>query len=97
MAGNISKVSATERLVKLGIQPRLLDLELAAAYVGLSPATFLTAVKERSYPAAISDGRRKMWDRRALDAAVDRRSGLASTFRRDESHDAIMRAIDAAE
>ena len=97
MAGNISKFSATERLVKLGIQPRLLDLDLAAAFVGLSPATFLIAVKEARYPAAISDGRRKMWDRRALDAAVDRRSGLASPFGRDESHDAIMRAIDAAE
>ena len=97
MAGNTSKTGATERLVKLGIPPRLLDLDLAAAYVGLSPATFLNAVKQGHYPAAIADGRRRVWDRRAIDAAVDHRSGLASTFGRDESHDAIMRAIDATE
>jgi hypothetical protein len=41
MSGNRSKTEATAELVKLGLPPRLLDLELAAAYVGLTAAAFL--------------------------------------------------------
>lgn len=49
----------------------------AAAYVGVCPATFDKAVKDGRYPAASLPGHR--WDRRALDAAMDRLSGLGAT------------------
>lgn len=97
MAGNRSKTEALAALLRLGLRPRLVDLDLAAAYVGLSAGAFMTAVDEGRYPPPIEDGRRKQWDLRAIDAAIDRRSGLAPVSRRDESPDAIMEAIDAAE
>jgi hypothetical protein len=95
MKSNRSKSEATAELVKLGLIPRLLYLELAAAYVGLSAAAFLSGVAAGHYPAPLQDGRRKQWDRKALDVAVDLRSGLASSSR-SEHADELMRAIDAA-
>jgi hypothetical protein len=89
-----SKPEATAELVKRGVRPRLLDLELAAAYVDLSPVAFLNGVADDRYPQPIQDGRRQHWDVRALDAAVDRRSGLATSS--GDEGDAMMRAIDAA-
>ncbi|MFZ0854259.1 MAG: hypothetical protein WAO08_34290, partial [Hyphomicrobiaceae bacterium] len=62
--------------------------------VGLSPAPFRKAVSEGKYPAPIEDGRRRHWDIKALDVALDRRSGLGSSS--GETHDEMMRAIDAA-
>jgi hypothetical protein len=94
MSGNKSKPNATAQLLRLGIQPRLLDLEPSAAYVGLSSAAFLKGVDQGLYPPALLDGRRKRWDINALNAAVDRRSGLAATS--GAVGDAIMSAIDAA-
>lgn len=96
MPGNRSKPQATVELVKLGIRPRVLDLDMAAAYVGLSAAAFLKGVREGTYPDPLTDGRRRQWDIRALDRAVDARSKLGSSSRTDESPEAIMRAIDAA-
>lgn len=93
----MTKRQATQELAARGISPRLLDVELAAAYVGLSPEPFLQAVLEQVYPAPLKRGRRKLWDVRALDAAIDRLSALpSSSARGDESPDALMRAIDAA-
>jgi predicted DNA-binding transcriptional regulator AlpA len=94
MSGNRSKPYATAQLVKLGLPPRLLDLEMSAAYVGLSASAFLGGVKEGRYPAPIQDGKRKQWDRKALDAAIDRRSGLTSSS--TDPVDEMLRAIDAA-
>jgi hypothetical protein len=96
MGGNRTKSDATAELVKLGLPPRLVDAELAAAYCGLSVGAFIKSVDEGRYPQALADGKRRLWDIRALDAAVDRRSGLASSSRFDESPEAIMRAIDGA-
>lgn len=50
--------------------PRRLGLELAAAYLGISPSKLLEG-EGKAYPAAVRDGRRKLWDRQALDAWVD--------------------------
>ena len=88
------KSQALAKLMALGFSPRLLALELAARYVGLSPAAFRKAVSEGRYPAPIADGRRRQWDIKALDAALDRRSGLAPSL--SEIQDEMMRAIDAA-
>jgi hypothetical protein len=97
MAGNRSKSRATTELVRLGLLPRLLDLEVAAAYVGLSAAAFRAAVSAGRYPPAIEVGRRKHWDLRALDAALDRHSGLTTPSQNlEEMPDDLMRAIDAA-
>ena len=95
VSGNRSKPKAMVQLIKLGIQPRVLNLELAAAYVDLSATAFLRGVSKGHYPLPLQNGRRKQWDRKALDAAVDRRSGLGSSSPLSEA-DPIMRAIDAA-
>lgn len=58
------------------IAPRGLSREEAAAYVGLSPSAFADQVAARALPQAIKWGRRAVWDRRALDVALDRLSGL---------------------
>ncbi|MBB4316117.1 hypothetical protein [Roseospira marina] len=57
----------------LGALPRRMTRELAAYYVGVSPPTFDSRVKDGTYPKPHADGR---YDRRALDLAVDRQSGL---------------------
>ena len=53
--------------------PRLLSEEQAAAYVGLSLNAFRARIGN-PWPAAIRIGRRKLYDRNALDRTVD---GLA--------------------
>lgn len=75
------------------MRPRLLDCALAAAYVGLSTRAFLDAVDAGHYPQPLEHGTRKLWDVRALDAALDRRSGLAHVLGQE---DEIMRAIHAS-
>lgn len=94
MSGNRTKTDARAELVKFGIPPRLLDLETIAAYVGLSAGAFLKAVADGRYPPAHQNGKRRLWDRLAVDAAVDRRSGIASSLGATEGPDPIMQAID---
>jgi predicted DNA-binding transcriptional regulator AlpA len=55
------------------LAPRLIPRDAAAAYVNLSPATFDEHVKTGRMPKPRLLGeRRKAWDVRSLDAAVDR-------------------------
>lgn len=49
----------------------------AACYVGLSEASFLSRVKTGIYPKAQEIGRRRLWDRCAIDATLDRMGGLS--------------------
>jgi excisionase family DNA binding protein len=54
------------------LAPRLLSREQAAAYVGVSPNTFDEMVKAGKMPQPkIIWGKRKGWDVRELDRAVD--------------------------
>jgi len=54
------------------LAPRLISREAAAAYVDVSPTTFDEMVKYGTMPRPRRlSGRRKAWDVRALDAAVD--------------------------
>jgi predicted DNA-binding transcriptional regulator AlpA len=54
------------------IPPRLINREAAAAYVCLSPNTFDEMVKDGRMPRPRRlAGRRKAWDVRALDQAID--------------------------
>lgn len=58
--------------------PRWLRLELAAAYVGVSRTLFLREVDTGVWPAADHRGGVVAWDRKLLDEASDKRSGLGS-------------------
>jgi predicted DNA-binding transcriptional regulator AlpA len=54
------------------LAPRLVSREAAAAYVCVSPNTFDTMVEDGRMPRPkLLSGRRRAWDVRALDAAVD--------------------------
>ena len=54
------------------LAPRLISREAAAAYVSVSPTTFDEMVKDGRMPRSKLLGmRRRAWDVRALDAAVD--------------------------
>jgi excisionase family DNA binding protein len=60
-------------LADLGIAPRLLTREQAAAYLSVSPNTFDAMVEDGVMPRPrLLRGRRRAWDVRALDAAIDR-------------------------
>jgi len=65
----------TKRLA-LNLHPRGLNRDQAAQYVGLSMTTFHRFVVEGLLPSPLHFGRRRVWDRRALDEALDRMSGL---------------------
>lgn len=95
MTGTLTKKAARDELVRQGYRPRLLSLSTAAAYVNLSQAGFLRAVKDGLYPQPIVCGCRKQWDVRALDIAIDRLSGVAPSLS-TESSDDIMKAIENA-
>ena len=54
------------------LPPRLVSRDAAAAYVDVSPTTFDEMVRDGRMPRPKRlGGRRKAWDVRALDAAVD--------------------------
>lgn len=60
-----------EQLARAGILPAALPLDQAAAYVGLSPRTFLKEVAAGRMPKPVDiAARRKLFSRAALDAAV---------------------------
>lgn len=55
------------------LQPRLVSREAAAAYVSISPGLFDRMVEDGSMPRPrLLGGRRKGWDIREIDVAVDR-------------------------
>jgi predicted DNA-binding transcriptional regulator AlpA len=73
------------------LAPRLIGREAAAAYVSVSPSTFDELVESGQMPAAKRLwGRRKAWDVRELDAAVD------ALPRADGAHDETWSDVDAA-
>lgn len=67
---------AKDRRVAANLHPRGLNREQAALYVGLSVSTFNKLVAARVLPAALAFGRRRVWDRRSLDKALDGMSGI---------------------
>lgn len=66
---------AKDRRIATNLHPRGLNRDQAARYVGLSPTTFARLVREGVMPEPIHFGRRVVWDRRAIDEALDRMSG----------------------
>jgi len=59
-------------------EPRLLDEDTAAAYLGIGKTRFRSRWQAREIPQPHRDGKRLLWDRRLLDRYVDALSGLAS-------------------
>ena len=74
-----------ERLLALGLRPRLLSRPQAAHYVGLSPNAFDREVAAGTFPkaCALKGIRRRLWDVRAIDAAIDRLVALQSNDREE--------------
>ena len=66
--------------------PRGLRLEMAAAYRGVCPNTFLAEVKAGLMPPPETRGRMKIWDRHRMDRAWDRLDETDS--------DPLMEALD---
>jgi predicted DNA-binding transcriptional regulator AlpA len=69
-----------ERLLAVDLRPRLLSREEAAHYVGLSPNAFEQEVAAGTFPKAypLAAVRRRLWDIRAIDAALDHLLGPRS-------------------
>lgn len=81
---------STEGRVLLGDMPnwpRFLSEEQAAAYVGLSVNTFRARIG-KPWPQAVRMGRRKLYDRAAIDRVADRLSEPAE----QDPTEAIRRA-----
>jgi len=57
-------------------EPRLLDEQTAAAYLGIGKTKFRARWQRRELPQPHKDGGRLLWDRRLLDRYVDRLSGI---------------------
>ena len=86
---------------KLPYWPRALNQQQAAAYLGVSVATFAKQQRAGAWPAPVQvlGCGRKLWNRKALAAAFDRISGLSTgTPDEENSHgrdrDSIKRRID---
>lgn len=58
---------------------RCLDRKEAASYIGVSVGTFDKLVRSGQMPSSVDLYSRKVWDRRALDTAIDARMA-GSTF-----------------
>lgn len=56
--------------------PRLMSGADAAAYLGLTPTTFAKWVADGRAPKPLPGTRR--WDRKAIDSALDKASGIAA-------------------
>ena len=78
------------------MEQRAMSLEASAFYVGASEGSFEKMVAEGIMPPALNLGiRRRLWDRHALDASLDRLSGVGPSTSGDEQH--ALEALDAHE
>lgn len=68
----------TPKRLPVGITPRLLCRDAAAAYCGVTGDTFATHVRPHVDPIEI--GARRLWDIKALDRWLDEQSGLIEAF-----------------
>jgi predicted DNA-binding transcriptional regulator AlpA len=68
----MKKADAQTELARIGLTPRLLSRDQAAAYVALGTSAFDQAVAKRIMPSAKRIEGRILWDRHQIDKAVDR-------------------------
>lgn len=78
-AERIGAACAADRRLPLGMRPRLLSRDVAAAYCGVVGETFDQHIRPHVPPIQI--GTRRLWDIRALDRWLDERSGLIAELR----------------
>ena len=71
------------------MDPRCIPIGEAAAYCGLTPSGFRAWVASGRLPPALPGTRR--WDRKAIDAALDRLSGLSSDQTEENDIDLWLR------
>lgn len=77
------------------IEPRCFTREQAADYCGLSPEGFAAWQRQGIVPGPIPGTKR--WDRKALDAALDKASGLREAVTvPEDAYTAWKRERDAA-
>lgn len=74
-------------------QPRMITKVEAAQYCGLTPSGFSSWVKRGVLPNSVPGTNR--WDRKAIDARIDRLSGLQPQMNDDNNFDEMEAAIDA--
>ena len=74
-------------------QPRMISKTEAAQYCGLTPSGFSSWVKRGVLPTSVPGTNR--WDRKAIDARLDRISGLQTQTNDDNNFDEMEAAIDA--
>jgi hypothetical protein len=69
------------------IEPRLMTKAQAASYCGVTPSGFTAWIKAGIVPGPLPGTQR--YDRKALDAALDRHSGLSVTMAPDAEDDPL--------
>ena len=69
----------SKRRLPIGMTPRLLPRDAAAAYCGVAAETFDEHIRPHLGPVKI--GARPLWDVKALDRWLDVRSGLTDALR----------------
>lgn len=74
MLHNATAINASPSLERRG-----LNREEAAYYLGVSPGTLDKLVNEGRMPAPVPFGRRRVWDKRALDRLLDLHAGIELT------------------
>lgn len=71
-------MTTERRALPLGMTPRLLCKDAAAAYLGVTAETFERHVRKHVRPVEI--GARCLWDVKALDRWLDQQSGLVEAL-----------------
>jgi hypothetical protein len=74
-------MTVARTLNQLGIAPRLMTREQAAAYCGVAITTFTTWVQRGTVPGPVPGTHR--WDRKAIDGALDALSRIDDEFERN--------------
>ena len=83
--------------IPYGAWPRgLAGEDLAAFYVGETPASFREGIKAGIWPEPKRRGGRNVWDRDLLDQAMDQQSGLDAEPGEKEALEAIHEHRKAA-
>jgi hypothetical protein len=91
MAGS-AKAQRIKMPLPTNIPKRGLKLGEAAEYCGLPLSTFYASVAEGLLPGPIFPGRCRVWDRLALDRAMNALSGIAEASS-DAAEEAALKAI----
>jgi hypothetical protein len=79
MPGNMTKAKALEWLKEHGPTVRGYRMEVAAVYVGLGVRRFLDEVAAGRLPQPDCRGKRRVWDKIALDRHLNKTASRSAT------------------